>query len=131
MQHGPGTENAFGGVAQAYGESVPILVLPMGYPRRSPVSRRTSTPVLNLRHITKSAEPIIADRGAAERLPPRLHRASRTAAAAPVLIEIPRDVFDEEVPEPLAYTPAALPRVGPDPEAVRAVADACSRPDGR
>jgi len=34
MQHGPGSENAFGGVAQAYSESVPILVLPAGYPRR-------------------------------------------------------------------------------------------------
>ncbi len=28
MQHGPGAENAFGGVAQAYSESVPILVMP-------------------------------------------------------------------------------------------------------
>src|SRR3989449_8405457 len=35
MQHGPGTENAFGGVAQAYRDSVPIIVLPGGYPRRS------------------------------------------------------------------------------------------------
>src|SRR5512146_1270883 len=34
MQSGPGTENAFGGVAQAYGESSPIVVLPAGYPRR-------------------------------------------------------------------------------------------------
>src|SRR5437879_8487332 len=34
MQHGPGTENSFGGVAQAYGDSVPIVVLPAGYPRR-------------------------------------------------------------------------------------------------
>src|ERR1051326_6173729 len=34
MQHGPGAENAFGGVAQAYSESVPILVMPAGYPRR-------------------------------------------------------------------------------------------------
>ena len=34
MQHGPGTENAFGGVAQAYGDSVPIVVLPGGYPRK-------------------------------------------------------------------------------------------------
>src|SRR5918911_5141177 len=33
MQHGPGTENAFGGVAQAYGDSAPIVVLPAGYPR--------------------------------------------------------------------------------------------------
>ena len=35
MQHGPGTENAFGGIAQAYGESIPILVLPGGFPRRT------------------------------------------------------------------------------------------------
>ena len=34
MQHGPGAENAMGGVAQCYGESVPVLVLPMGYARR-------------------------------------------------------------------------------------------------
>src|SRR5919107_1328911 len=33
MQHGPGTENAFGGVAQAFGDSSPIVVLPAGYPR--------------------------------------------------------------------------------------------------
>ena len=34
MQHGPGTENAYGGIAQAYSESVPVLVLPQGYARR-------------------------------------------------------------------------------------------------
>src|ERR687889_664914 len=34
MQHGPGSENAFGGVAQAYGDSVPILVMPGGFDRR-------------------------------------------------------------------------------------------------
>ena len=34
MQHGPGVENSFGGVAQAYGDSVPIVVIPGGYPRR-------------------------------------------------------------------------------------------------
>src|SRR5438093_8528050 len=34
MQHGPGSENAFGGVAQAYADSVPIVVLPAGFPRR-------------------------------------------------------------------------------------------------
>jgi acetolactate synthase-1/2/3 large subunit len=33
MQHGPGSENAFGGIAQAYGDSSPIVVLPAGYPR--------------------------------------------------------------------------------------------------
>src|ERR1700684_637346 len=34
MQHGPGAENAMGGVAQWFGESVAVLVLPMGYARR-------------------------------------------------------------------------------------------------
>src|SRR6201996_54321 len=34
MQHGPGAENAFGGVAQAFSESVPMLVIPQGYPQR-------------------------------------------------------------------------------------------------
>ena len=30
MQRGPGAENAFGGVAQAYADNVPILVIPGG-----------------------------------------------------------------------------------------------------
>src|SRR5437899_12755000 len=34
MQHGPGTENVYGGIAQAFGESVPVLVVPGGYARR-------------------------------------------------------------------------------------------------
>src|ERR1700681_2835974 len=32
MQYGPGAENAFGGVASAFADSVPILLLPMGQP---------------------------------------------------------------------------------------------------
>src|SRR3974390_952781 len=34
MQSGPGSENAYGGVAQAFAESAPIIVLPGGYDRR-------------------------------------------------------------------------------------------------
>src|SRR5256884_9746193 len=33
LQHGPGTENSFCGVAQAFGDSVPIAFIPAGYPR--------------------------------------------------------------------------------------------------
>ena len=33
MQAGPGAENAFAGVAQAYADSVPILLLPASAPR--------------------------------------------------------------------------------------------------
>src|SRR4051812_50089591 len=58
MQHGPGSENAYGGVAQAYGESVPILVMPMGYARRIAHIDPNFNSSTAMRGITKSAEPI-------------------------------------------------------------------------
>ncbi|MEZ5236678.1 MAG: thiamine pyrophosphate-binding protein [Acidimicrobiales bacterium] len=48
MQHGPGAENAFGGVAQCYSESVPVLVLPAGHPRRQMFSDPQYSSFLNL-----------------------------------------------------------------------------------
>src|SRR6201986_2206753 len=62
MQHGPGAENAFGGVAQAYSESVPILVVPAGYPRRIANHYPNFNSALNMRHITKWAEPVTMGR---------------------------------------------------------------------
>src|ERR1700675_99125 len=59
MQHGPGTENAFGGVAQAFGDSVPIVVLPGGYPRRLLNIPPNFSSFLNYQHITKWAEQVI------------------------------------------------------------------------
>src|SRR2546428_4382383 len=51
MQHGPGSENAFGGVAQAYGDSVPILVLPGGYSRRMTNVQPNFNSFLNYQHV--------------------------------------------------------------------------------
>ena len=55
MQQGPGAENAFGGVAQAYADSIPILHLPGG----EPLDRQGISPVFsavpNYRLITKWA----------------------------------------------------------------------------
>src|SRR5687767_9713163 len=53
MQHGPGTENAFGGVAQAYGDSSPIVVLPAGYARTMTAVPPNFSAYLNYQHITK------------------------------------------------------------------------------
>jgi len=58
MQSGPGTENAFGGVAQAYGESAPILVMPMGYSRRAMHVAPNFNAVANFQHVTKWCEPL-------------------------------------------------------------------------
>ncbi len=121
MQHGPGAENAFGGVAQAYGEAVPLLVLPMGYPRRIAHVRPNYNSVLNMQHVTKSAEPVTAG----VEVPNILRRAFtrlKTGRGGPALVEVPVDVFDEEVAEPLNYQPATLPRIGPDPDAIGPVA---------
>ena len=117
LQHGPGAENAFGGVAQAYGESVPIVVLAAGYPRRLTNMPPYFNAFLNYRHITKWSEQVTC----ADAIPDALRRAFtqvRNGRPRPVLIEIPTDVFPEEVPEPLAYRPTFATRSAPDPQAV-------------
>jgi len=118
MQLGPGTENSYGGIAQAYAESVPLLVLPMGYERRIAHIDPNYNATISMRTITKSAEPITA----AEEVPAIFRRAFsrlRNGRGGPVLIEIPNDMWQHEVPEPLNYRPVLTTRSGPDPEAVR------------
>ena len=122
MQHGPGAENAFGGVAQAYGESVPILVLPAGYPRRSAQVTPNFSSVLNFRHVTKWAEQITM----ADSVPEVMRRAFaqlRNGRPRPVLIEVPIDLMAEDVPEPLDYTAGFSTRSAPDPSAAERVAE--------
>jgi len=121
MQHGPGTENAFGGVAQAYGDSVPIVVFPGGYPRRLTNIPPNFNAFLNFRHISKWIEQVPF----ADVIPDALRRAFtqvRNGRPRPVVVEIPTDVFQEDVPEPLEYKPVVVTRSAPDPLAVREVA---------
>ena len=121
MQLGPGTENAFGGIAQAYSESVPILVLPMGYARAEAHVDPNFYASRSMRDITKSAEPLTS----AKDLPAVFRRAFsrlRNGRGGPVLVEIPNDMWNDEVPEPLAYRPVLTTRYGPDPAAVTAAA---------
>jgi acetolactate synthase-1/2/3 large subunit len=123
MQHGPGSENSFGGVAQAYGESVPILVLPMGYARRLAYVDPNFNSVASMRSVTKSAEPIMA----AAEIPNIFRRAFsrlRNGRGGPALVEIPLDLFAEEMPEPWSYEPVISTRYGPDPADVRKAATA-------
>ena len=120
MQHGPGTENAYGGVAQAYSELVPVLVMPMGYARRQAWVHPSYNAPLQMQGITKSAEPLTS----AREIPNVFRRAFsrlRSGRGGPVLVEIPVDVWNEEI-EALDYTPARPLRSGPDPEAIREAA---------
>ncbi len=123
MQHGPGSENSFGGVAQAYSESVPILVLPMGYARRRAQVDPNFNSVASMRSVTKSAEAITSP----AEIPNVFRRAFsnlRNGRGGPALVEIPLDLFAEDVPEPFIYEPVVSTRYCPDPADVRRAAAA-------
>ena len=121
MQHGPGAENAFGGIAQAYSESVPILVMPAGYQRRLANYFPNFNSTLNMQHVTKWAEPLTMGKA----LPEVMRRAFsqlRNGRGGPVLVEVPLDVFREEVPDDFVYVPSFKSRTAPDPADIATVA---------
>ena len=126
MQHGPGAENAFGGVAQAFSESVPILVVPAGYPRRLAGYFPNFNSVQNMRHVTKWAETLTMGRMVGEVMR-RAFFQLRNGRGGPVLIEVPVDVFNEDIPDDFAHTPAFKAKSGPDPEAIAAAAGVLAR----
>lgn len=122
MQSGPGAENTYGAVAQAYSESVPVLVMPGGYARKLAHVGANYNSSISMRDITKHAEPITVP----AEIPNIMRRAFsllRNGRGGPVLVEIPGDIWNEEVPEPLDYRPVLAARSGPDPEAVRQAVD--------
>jgi thiamine pyrophosphate-dependent acetolactate synthase large subunit-like protein len=121
MQHGPGTENAFGGVAQAFADSAPIIVLPAGYARRLTNIPPNFNAFLNYRHVTKWIEQVTC----ADATPDAMRRAftqARNGRPRPVLVEFPTDVLQDEVPEPISYQPTPRTRSAPDPTAVAEIA---------
>jgi acetolactate synthase-1/2/3 large subunit len=74
-----------------------------------------------MRSVSKSAECIMLP----AEVPNILRRAFsrlRNGRGGPVIVEIPADIWNDEVPEPLDYTPVLSTRYGPDPQAVRAAA---------
>ena len=121
MQHGPGAENAMGGVAQCFGESVPVLVLPMGYPRRLSNIEPNFNSAKVMKAFSKSSEPIIlaAEVGNIFR---RAFTNLKNGRGGPVIVEIPSDMWNEEVAEPLNYTPVLRTRYGADPSHIKEAA---------
>ena len=100
MQNGPGAENGFGGVAQAYSESVPILLLPAGMARDKRGVHPNFYPTRSYETITKWAE----EMNTVERIPDLMRRAFtklRSGRLGPVLLEIPADVATADLPEEL------------------------------
>jgi thiamine pyrophosphate-dependent acetolactate synthase large subunit-like protein len=120
MQHGPGTENSYGAVAQAFGDSIPVLVMPGGYPRQRAWVERNYNASVQMRGITKSAEPIIAP-AELSAIMRRAFTQLRSGRGGPVLVEVPQDVWNEET-DISSYVPSRALRSGPDPVAIREAA---------
>ncbi|MGH8065685.1 MAG: thiamine pyrophosphate-requiring protein [Candidatus Entotheonellia bacterium] len=123
MQAGPGAENAFGGVAQAFADAVPILLLPAGANRDRLGVPPTFSPTRSYETITKWSAQI----NQASRVPELMRRAFtklRSGRPGPVLLEIPSDVAEEEVRGAFVYEPPPIVRSAADPEAVRRAARA-------
>ncbi len=98
VQAGPGIENAYPGVAQAYADSSPILMLPghQGTEREGMPSDYRATP--NYGGVTKWSDLI----NRSERIPEMMRRAytqMRMGRPRPVLLEMPSDVLNGEIDE--------------------------------
>jgi acetolactate synthase-1/2/3 large subunit len=123
MQSGPGSENAFGGVAQAYGDSAPIVVLPGGYSRSMTQIQPNFNSALNYRHVTKSCEQVTTP----EAVPEAMRRAFtqvRNGRPRPALVEFPSDLFGEEIPDSFDPKPVPTVRYRPDSASIEAAAEA-------
>jgi thiamine pyrophosphate-dependent acetolactate synthase large subunit-like protein len=123
MQHGPGTENAFGGVAQSYGDSCPVVVLPAGYARNINNVRPNFNAALNYRHVTKWCEHVMV-RGATVEAMRRAFTQAKNGRPGPALLEFPSDLLREEFKGEIDYVKTPRLKSGADPKAVSAIAAA-------
>ncbi len=117
-QAGPGIENAFPGVAQAYSENVPLLMVSGGLP----LARQYVRPVFRAADVYRPVTKWSALAHNVQELPDlmrRAYQAMRTGKAGPVLVEIPDEVFEAEFKGELDYRPVPVQRVAPDPDAVK------------
>ncbi len=122
VQAGPGIENAFPGVAQAYADSVPILMLPghEGSSRATMPSEFSAS--RNYGGVTKWAGMI----NSPARVPEMLRRAYtqlRAGVPGPVVLETPIDVMNGEIDESeFFYAPITKRRTAADPQDAARVA---------
>ena len=117
-QAGPGIENAFPGVAQAFTENVPVLIIPAGLP----LERQYLHPVFRAADVYRPVTKWSAMAHSVQELPSlmrRAYHAMRSGKGGPVMVEIPNEVFEAEFRGELDYTPVSPPRSAPDPNAIR------------
>jgi acetolactate synthase-1/2/3 large subunit len=125
MQYGPGAENAYAGVATAYSDAVPMLLLPLGHPRgRDGVFPHFSS-LRSFESVTKSIERI-QDASDVLNVMRRAFARVRMGRPGPVMVEIPSDIGSEEIDASLVenYRPVKTTVAGANVQAVAEAAEA-------
>jgi acetolactate synthase I/II/III large subunit len=125
MQYGPGAENAFPGVATAYSDSTPMLLLPLGHQRDRAQVFPLFSSARTYASVTKSVETITAGGQVADVMR-RAISLMRMGRPGPVMVEIPADIVNEEVPEALidAYRAVKVTAAGANSRDVESAARA-------
>jgi acetolactate synthase-1/2/3 large subunit len=123
MQYGPGAENAFPGVATAYSDSTPMLLLPLGHPRDRAQVFPLFSSARTFASVTKGVETITQGSQVGEVMR-RAISLMRMGRPGPTMVEIPADVVNEEVPDALvdAYRPVKTTSAGANARDVEAAA---------
>jgi acetolactate synthase-1/2/3 large subunit len=96
MQYGPGAENAFAGVATAYSDSTPILLLPLGHQRDRAQVFPLFSSARSYASVTKAVETLNLPDQVSEVMR-RAFSLLKTGRPGPVMVEIPADVAVAEV----------------------------------
>ncbi len=104
-QGGPGAENSMGGIAQAFGDNIPILYMAGGPSLDQYAVRPNFSPARTYQTVSRHAE-VINDASQVASTMRRAFHALRNGRPGPIVIEIPADVAGQEVPESaLDYQP--------------------------
>ena len=97
-QGGPGSENSMGGIAQAFGDNIPILYLPGGPALSQYAVRPNFSPVRTFETVSKYGEVIVQADQVANVMRRAFHNL-RNGRPGPVIVEIPSDVGVQDVSE--------------------------------
>jgi len=120
LQFGPGIENALAGVATAYSDATPILILPMGHP----TSWAGVEPYFSATRVYAPVTKWVAQINQAKRVPELMRRAFsllKMGKGGPVMLEIPSDVVKDEVGD-FTYEPVKVSRPAGNPRDIAEVA---------
>ena len=124
MQYGPGAENAFPGVATAFSDSTPILLLPLGHQRDRAQVFPLFSSARTYASVTKSVETLNQPEQVSEVMR-RAFNLLKNGRPGPVMVEIPADVAVAEAGDAASsYRPVNVTCPAGNPREIAAAARA-------